>query len=117
MQGTPERALGGHTSNIQQEVERLKAASIEVTAPEPGGRKKIDGTTLRWQTATAGPALRSLLPFMIQDEPTGLRVPPSRTIPEIGLTASELSCSESRTGRARSHGSEKHMAGSPESRA
>ena len=77
-----------HASNIQHEVERLKAAGIEVTAPEPGGRKKIDGTTLRWQTATAGPgAAGALLPFIIQDETRrGLRVPPSRTIPEIGLT-------------------------------
>ena len=41
------------TPGIQQEVERLKAAGIAVTAPEAGGRKKVDGTTLRWQTATA----------------------------------------------------------------
>jgi len=77
-----------HTSNIQEEVERLKAAGIAATAPESGGRKKIDGTALRWQTATAGPgAAGAQLPFMIQDEtPRELRVQPSATIRDTGLT-------------------------------
>src|SRR5215468_8682111 len=77
-----------HTSSIQQEVERLRAAGVAVTRPEPGGRKKIDGTNLRWQTASVGPGVAgALLPFMIQDEtPRELRVQPSRKIRETGLT-------------------------------
>jgi hypothetical protein len=77
-----------HTSGIQQEVERLRAAGIAVTTPESGGRKKIDGTTLRWQTATLGPgAAGAVLPFMIQDEtPRELRVQPSPEIRDTGLT-------------------------------
>lgn len=76
------------TSGIQQEVERLRAAGIAVTAPETGGRKKVDGTTLRWQTASVGPGTAgSLLPFMIQDEtPRELRVQPSPEIRKMGLT-------------------------------
>jgi len=76
------------TSNIQEEVDRLQAAGIEVTAPEHGGRKKIDGSALRWQTAAAGPgAAGSLLPFMIQDETSrDLRVRPSEDVRDTGLT-------------------------------
>jgi len=77
-----------HTSGIQQEVERLRAAGIAVTTPEAGGRKKVDGTTLRWQTATVGAgAAGAVLPFMIQDEtPRELRVQPSPKIRDTGLT-------------------------------
>jgi hypothetical protein len=76
------------TSNIQAEVDRLKAAAIVVTAPQPGGRKKIDGTILRWQTAAAGPGpAGALLPFMIQDETLrDLRVRPSASIRDTGFT-------------------------------
>jgi Glyoxalase-like domain len=77
-----------HTSNIQAEVNRLKAAGIAVTAPEQGGRKKIDGTIIRWQTAALGPGhAGALLPFMIQDETLrDLRVRPSASIRDTGLT-------------------------------
>ena len=77
-----------HSSSIQQEVERLRAAGMSVTAPETGGRKKVDGTSLRWQTASVGPgAAGALLPFMIQDEtPRELRVQPSPEIRKTGLT-------------------------------
>jgi len=76
------------TSNIEEEVDRLRAAGIEVTSPEHGGRKKVDGTALRWQTAAAGPGSPgALLPFMIQDETSrDLRVRPSEGIRDTGLT-------------------------------
>jgi catechol 2,3-dioxygenase-like lactoylglutathione lyase family enzyme len=77
------------TSKIQDEVERLRAAGIAVTLPEHGGRKKVDGTALRWQTAAAGPgAAGALLPFMIQDETSrDLRVRPSKGARDTGLTS------------------------------
>jgi hypothetical protein len=76
------------TSKIQAEVDRLQAAGIKVTSPERGGRKKIDGTDLTWQTAAAGPgAAGALLPFMIQDETSrDLRVCPSQGARDTGLT-------------------------------
>jgi hypothetical protein len=81
-----------HTSSIQEEVDRMKGAGVVVTAPEPGGRKKIDGTTIRWQTAAVGPgAAGALLPFMIQDEtPRDLRVRPSANMRNTGLIGVEM---------------------------
>lgn len=76
------------TPSIQAEVDRLKAAGIVVTAPEPGGRKKADGTTIHWRTAALGPGpAGALLPFMIQDEtPRRFRIRPSASIQDKGLT-------------------------------
>ena len=76
------------TSKIQNEVDRLRAEGITVTSPEQGGRKKIDGAVLSWQTAAAGPgSAGALLPFMIQDETSrDLRVRPSEGVLDAGLT-------------------------------
>jgi hypothetical protein len=80
------------TSNIREEGDRLQAAGVNATIPEPGGRKKDEGNMLRWQTASIGPgAAGSLLPFMIQDEtPRELRVQPSKGARGTGLTGVEI---------------------------
>lgn len=58
------------TSNVLlQEVDRLKKAGIPVTAPEAGSRKRPDGMSVEWKTASASSgAAGSTLPFIIEDQ-------------------------------------------------
>jgi Glyoxalase-like domain len=76
------------TNNIHAEVERLKSAGIKTTGPEPGGRKKPDGTQISWETASVGAgAPGATLPFMIEDKTArALRVQPSAGLKGSGLT-------------------------------
>lgn len=76
------------TSGIHAEVARLKSAGIKTTGPEPGGRKKPDGTQIGWETASVGTgAPGATLPFMIEDKtPRNLRVQPSAGLKGSGLT-------------------------------
>jgi hypothetical protein len=49
------------------EVERLRAAKIEVSDPRKNGRKRPDGIQLDWETAQIGPTNGGFFPFMIHD--------------------------------------------------
>jgi len=62
---------------IQNDVDRLRLGGIEVRDPEPGSRKRPEGTVLEWEMAVLGPgAPGSVLPFLIQDKTSRtLRVP------------------------------------------
>ena len=70
------------TNVLLQEVDRLKKAGIAVTNPEPGSRKRPDGTLLRWNRANVGPGTPgSVLPFIIEDEtPRTWRVETSASV-------------------------------------
>ena len=75
------------TSDIQRDVARLKAAGVVTHGPAAGGRKKQDGTQLRWETASVGPGPPgSQLPFLIEDKTArSLRVQPSASVKGSGL--------------------------------
>ncbi|MCU1235783.1 MAG: hypothetical protein JWP63_3750 [Candidatus Solibacter sp.] len=66
------------TKDIAAEVRRLKAAGVEVGAPEASGRKRPDGVQLQWQTSDVGGGTRgTFYPFLIEDKtPRALRVYP-----------------------------------------
>jgi hypothetical protein len=49
------------------EVERLRAANVDVTDPRKNGRKRPDGVELSWETAQIGPTNGGFFPFMIHD--------------------------------------------------
>jgi hypothetical protein len=65
--GTP-CAWAVRETGIAAEVERLRAAGVEVAAPEQSGRTRPDGTRLEWETSDVGPGPRgSFFPFLIND--------------------------------------------------
>jgi hypothetical protein len=80
------------TTEIHKEVARLKSAGIKTSGPEPGGRKKPDGTQIGWETASVGDgAPGATLPFMIEDKTArNLRVQPSASLKNSGLTGVAL---------------------------
>ena len=75
------------TSDVQGDVARLKADGMLTHGPAAGGRKKQDGTQLRWETASLGPGPPgSELPFLIEDiTARSLRVQPSAGVQGSGL--------------------------------
>ena len=75
------------TSDVRGEVARLQAAGIVAHGPAAGGRRKQDGTVLRWETASAGEGPPgSQLPFLIEDKTArSLRVQPSASVKGSGL--------------------------------
>ncbi len=58
------------SSNVLlQEVDRLKKAGINVAEPQRGSRKRPDGMSVEWTTATVGNGTTgSVLPFIIEDQ-------------------------------------------------
>lgn len=80
------------SEDIQKDVDRLKKLSLGAKGPEPGSRKKPDGTVIEWQTASLGPGSPgATLPFMIEDKtPRSLRVQPSASVKHSGLTGVEV---------------------------
>ena len=76
------------SDDIHSEVARLKRLGIKTSGPEPGGRKKPDGTQLSWEIASVGAgAPGATLPFMIEDKTArNLRVQPSASLQDSGLT-------------------------------
>jgi hypothetical protein len=80
------------TSDIKGDVARLNGRGIQTKGPEPGSRKRPDGKVIEWETASAGPGAQgATLPFMIQDKtPRSLRVQPSASVKESGLTGIEV---------------------------
>jgi hypothetical protein len=70
------------TNVLLQEVDRLKKAGIAVTVPRPGSRKRPDGMSITWTTASVGlGAQGSVLPFIIEDQtPRAWRVQPSESV-------------------------------------
>ena len=65
--GTP-CAWAVREADIAAEVQRLRAAGIEVSAPERGGRDRPDGARLEWETSSVGPGTRGVgFPFLIHD--------------------------------------------------
>jgi hypothetical protein len=55
-----------HTRNLAKTVAALRGAGLTVSDPQPGSRKRADGSVLNWQTAAlTGPQL-GLEPFVIQ---------------------------------------------------
>jgi len=54
--------------NMSAEVQRLRAAGVPVSEPQPSGRKLPDGVQLRWETSSAGTEPRgTFFPFLIHD--------------------------------------------------
>jgi hypothetical protein len=54
-------------ANVGAEVQRLRAAGVEVTDPSKSGRKRPDGVQLDWETSQIGPTRGGFFPFMIHD--------------------------------------------------
>jgi Glyoxalase-like domain len=54
-------------ANLPAEVDRLRAASVLVSNPQSGGRKRPDGVDLRWENSQVGPTNGGFFPFMIHD--------------------------------------------------
>lgn len=76
------------THDLKQEVGRLKAVGIAVGTPQPGSRKRPDGLSIEWTTATLGDGPQgSVLPFIIEDTtPRAWRVQPTASLKTTGLT-------------------------------
>jgi hypothetical protein len=76
-----------HVPDINAERQRLQAAHVHVSPPEPSGRARPDGTELHWEAAQIGDQPRgTFFPFIIRDlTPRDLRVFPSGkpTAPEF----------------------------------
>jgi len=54
--------------NLAAEVQRLKTAGIEVSAPVASGRERPDGVRLNWETSDIGSDVRgTFFPFLIHD--------------------------------------------------
>jgi hypothetical protein len=70
------------SSNVLlQEVDRLKKAGIAVSDPKRGSRKRPDGMSVEWSTASVGSGTGSVLPFIIEDQtPRAWRVQPSESV-------------------------------------
>lgn len=82
-----------HARDLAKTVETLRGAGFTVSDPQPGSRKRSDGSTLRWQTAGLSGQQLDLEPFLIQ---WGEGTPhPSATSPQgcelvrIAITAPE----------------------------
>jgi hypothetical protein len=73
-------AWAARVKDIAAEVKRLRAAGVEVSTPEAGGRARPDGTQLKWETARVGKEPNgTFFPFLIRDlTPRPLRVFPDR---------------------------------------
>jgi predicted enzyme related to lactoylglutathione lyase len=79
------------TGDIAPEVDRLKKLGIAVTTPERGSRKRPDGMSIEWSTASVGSGTAgSVLPFIIEDEtPRAWRVVTSASVHDSPLTGVE----------------------------
>jgi hypothetical protein len=77
-----------HTDDLKAQVDAFRKAKLETSDPQPGGRKKPDGTVLQWQTAaTPDDKGGDILPFAIQDvTPRSLRIQPSTSVKGSELT-------------------------------
>jgi hypothetical protein len=77
-----------HTDDLKAQVDAFRKAKLETSDPQPGGRKKPDGTVLQWQTAaTPDHKGGDILPFAIQDvTPRSLRIQPSTSVKGSELT-------------------------------
>ncbi len=53
--------------DFSAELNRLRAASVEVTGPRKSGRRRPDGVQLDWETAQVGSTNGGFFPFMIRD--------------------------------------------------
>lgn len=75
------------SGDLEPEIERLKKQGIAVEAPQPGNRKRPDGMSIEWNTATVGSGSPgSTLPFIIEDRtPRAWRVQPSGSVTGSGL--------------------------------
>jgi catechol 2,3-dioxygenase-like lactoylglutathione lyase family enzyme len=61
------------SDDLRADVRAAAARGLEFAAPVPGGRRRPDGTTVRWMLSTAN---RPDLPFLIEDlTPRSVRVP------------------------------------------
>jgi hypothetical protein len=61
-------AWAARSTDLVEEVKRLKAAGVAVGELEKSGRERPDGVRLDWQTAQVGTESRgSFFPFLIQD--------------------------------------------------
>jgi hypothetical protein len=77
-----------HTDDLKAQVDAFRKAKLETSDPQPGSRKKPDGTVLQWQTAaTPDDKGGDILPFAIQDvTPRSLRIQPSTSVKGSELT-------------------------------
>ncbi len=67
------------SDDLPTDVARLRQRGLGVSDPSTGGRKRPDGTELRWRSARFNQAAR-ILPFLIEDiTPRWLRVPSDTT--------------------------------------
>lgn len=55
-----------HARDLTKTVATLRGAGIPVSDPQPGSRKRSDGSTLHWQTAALAGQQLDLQPFFIQ---------------------------------------------------
>jgi hypothetical protein len=61
--------LGGWavtSKDLARDLERVRAAGLEIAGPFPGGRERPDGRKLAWQTAFSSGPLAESLPFLIE---------------------------------------------------
>jgi hypothetical protein len=79
------------TGDIAPEVDRLKKLGIAVATPERGSRRRPDGMSIEWTTASVGSGtVGSVLPFIIEDEtPRAWRVVTSASVHDSPLTGVE----------------------------
>ena len=77
-----------HTDDLKSQVDAFRNAKLESSDPQPGSRKKPDGTVLQWQTAaTPDDKGGDILPFAIQDiTPRSSRIQPSTSVKGSELT-------------------------------
>ena len=80
------------SSDIQRDVEKLRHAGLKIGDPQPGSRKKPDGTALQWETAAvSGGPETEILPFLIQDRTQrSARIQPSASVKGTKLTGVDL---------------------------
>jgi catechol 2,3-dioxygenase-like lactoylglutathione lyase family enzyme len=78
--------------DIGASVNALRQAGLEIADPEPGSRKKPDGTVLAWEAARIGEDKDGdVLPFFIQDKtPRSARIQPSASVKGSGLSGVEI---------------------------
>lgn len=55
-----------HTGDLAKTVAALRGAGFTISDPQPGARKRSDGSTLHWQTAALASQQLDLEPFFIQ---------------------------------------------------